>query len=85
MNPEDLLIGEGESVTTTIKSFLGIQREAHVCERCNVACEPTMTYDRRRCAFDGGKSPAWYCDECDTYYRREARDGDHTLDLYGRE
>jgi len=81
---KDLLIGEGDGVVSAVTSFLGVEREAHVCPACNVACEESTTHDPQRMAFDGGESPSWYCDSCDTHFVREARDGSHTMDLYGR-
>ncbi|AGM11116.1 hypothetical protein M196_gp22 [Halorubrum tailed virus 4] len=73
-----------EAVRETTRSFLGVERERYVCPDCNVACEESRTFDHRRAAFDGGKSPSWYCEECDSHYVREADDSGHTLDLYGR-
>lgn len=84
MNPEDLLIGAGESVERAFKTFLGIQREAFVCPECGVACDETHVHDPARAAFDGGASPAWACPECGRDYVREVSDESHTMDLYGR-
>jgi len=81
---KDLLIGEGDGVVSAVKSFLGVERERYVCPECNVACEESRVYDPQRAAFDGGDSPSWYCDSCESHYVREADDSSHTLDLYGR-
>jgi len=86
MDPTDLLIGDGdEGVTTRIREFLGVQREAHVCPECNVACRESATHDPNRAAFDGGSSPSWECPECSTHFVREVSDESHGMDLYGRE
>lgn len=77
-------ISDGVETVRETFSFLGIEREAHVCPDCNVACEPGYAYDVARAAFDEGESPVWRCSECGTEYRREVSDESHTLDLYGR-
>ena len=74
-----------EAAKRVTRSFLGVEREAFVCPECSVPCDETHTHDVQRAAFDGGESPAWYCDKCDSHYVRERDDGDHTMDLYGRE
>lgn len=85
MNPEDLLIGEGDGVVSAVKSFLGVEREAFVCPDCHEPCQETFTYNPQTAAFDGGKSPAWQCPECAKTFVREVDDTSHTLDLYGRD
>jgi transposase-like protein len=85
---KDILIGEGDEdgvVSKIYYTFLGIEREAHVCPSCNVACEPTYTYDVDRAAFDGGESPAWKCPECGGEFVRETGEATYSLDLYGRD
>jgi predicted RNA-binding Zn-ribbon protein involved in translation (DUF1610 family) len=74
----------GRDAAETITTALGLDVEAFVCPECGVACEPTTTYDPQRAAFDGGRSPAWACPECETEYVRETDEGVHTMDLYGR-
>ena len=73
-----------EAAKRVTRSFLGVEREAFVCPECSVPCDETHTHDVQRAAFDGGESPAWECPECSAKYVREASDGDHTMDLYGR-
>jgi ribosomal protein L37AE/L43A len=77
-------IENGANAVRETFEFLGVEREAHVCPDCQTACEPAQTYDHRRAAFDGGKSPSWKCPECQTHFVREVSDESHTLDLYGR-
>lgn len=87
-DPSDLLIdsdGDSEGVVSRVTSFLGVQREAHVCPECNVACVESTTYDPGRAAFDGGESPSWECPSCGRHFVREDGDEGLTLDLYGRE
>jgi len=66
-------------------SFLGVERDAYVCEDCQAACEPAHAYDPARAAFDGGESPTWYCEGCDRHFVRERTEESHAVDLYGRE
>ena len=73
-----------EAAKRVTRSFLGVEREAFVCPECSVPCDETHTHDPQRAAFDGGESPAWYCDKCDSHFVRERDDADHTMDLYGR-
>ena len=73
-----------EAAKRVTRSFLGVEREAFVCPECSAPCDETHTHDVQRAAFDGGESPAWECPECSAEYVREASDGDHTMDLYGR-
>jgi len=73
------------AVNATFRSVLGVQREAHVCPECNVACEQAIVYDPNRAAFDGGESPSWLCPDCQTHFVRELDEQAHALDLYGRE
>ena len=78
-------VSDGAEVAKRVtRTFLGVQRETFVCPECSTPCDETFVYDVQRAAFDGGESPAWYCDTCDSHYVREASDGDHTMDLYGR-
>ena len=74
-----------EAAKRVTRSFLGVEREAFICPKCSVPCDETYTHDPQRAAFDGGESPAWECPECSAEYVRERDDGDHTMDLYGRE
>lgn len=85
MNPEDLLIGEGDGVVSRVRSFLGVEREAFVCPDCSEACQQTVTYNPQTAAFDGGACPAWVCPKCAKTFVRESDDGDHAMDLYDRE
>jgi len=71
---------ENSGVTKTIRTALGLRREAHVCPDCNVACEQATTYNPDTAAWDGGACPSWECPECG-----EADDDVHAVDLYGRE
>jgi len=73
------------AVNATFRTLLGVQREAFVCPECNEACEQATTYDPMRAAFDGGESPSWYCDECDTHFVRDDAAEPHALDMYDRE
>ena len=84
MNPKDLLIGEGDGAIQAFRTFLGIQKERFVCPKCNEACQESRTHDVQRMAFDGGSSPSWFCESCETHYVREVDDESHTMDLYGR-
>ena len=84
MNPKDLLIGEGDGAIQQFLTFLGVERERFVCPKCNKACNESRTHDTQRMAFDGGSSPSWFCESCQTHYVREVDDESHTLDLYGR-
>jgi len=81
----DVLIGRGQDVVQAFTSFLGVEREKHVCPECGVACEETWVHDPQRAAFDGGESPAWECPDCSKCYVREVSDESHSLDLYGRD
>ena len=92
--PDDDTDAEGFDLTSAVQSginavretfsFLGIEREAYVCEDCQAACEPAHDYDPARAAFDGGESPTWYCAECDRHFVRERTEENHAVDLYGR-
>lgn len=87
-NPSDLLIDNDDSergVVSRVTSFLGIQREAHVCPECNTVCEEAVTYNHRTAGFDGGRCPCWKCGECGREFVRERDDSGLSLDLYGRE
>ena len=85
MNPEDLLIdNNGGSITSTIRSLLGIEQEQHVCSKCNTPCSKSTTYDVRTAAFNQGTQPSWECPECGAEYIREPDTDKHTLDLYGK-
>jgi len=86
-DPSDLLIGDdGDGVVSRVyETLLGVKREAHVCPDCNTACEQATVHDPNRAAWDGGESPSWYCEECQTHYVRELDEQAHALDLYGRE
>lgn len=77
-------VRSGADAIRTYLTAYGTEREAHVCPACGTACEPTHTFDPDRAAFDGGRSPAWKCEDCGQEYVREA-DGPPTLDFYGRE
>ena len=74
-----------ETIRETTRSFLGVERERFVCPECNEACQESRTYDVQRMAFDGGSSPSWFCESCQTHFVREVDDESHTLDLYGRD
>jgi ribosomal protein L37AE/L43A len=74
-----------DAVRETFRTIAGTQREKHVCPSCNVACEPTYTYDPDRAAFDGGESPAWECPECSREFVRETGEESYSMDLYGRD
>jgi len=79
-------VERGASAAQTARdAFLGVSREGFACPDCGAACEPTHTHDPQRAAFDGGASPAWYCEDCEQSFVRETDDGVHTMDLYGRE
>ena len=85
MNPEDLLIdNDGGSITSTIRSLLGIEQEQHVCSKCDTPCSKSTTYDYRTAAFNHGTQPCWECPECGAEYIREPDTDKHTLDLYGK-
>ena len=85
MNPEDLLIdNDGGSITSTIRSLLGIEQEQHVCSKCDTPCSKATTYDVRTAAFNHGTQPSWECPECGAEYIREPDTDKHTLDLYGK-
>ena len=73
-----------DAIRSVTDSFLGIERERHVCPDCDVACDATTTYNPRTAAFDGGESPAWACPSCGATFHREADDEAHAMDLYGR-
>jgi len=75
----------GAAAVRETVAFLGVEREAHVCPDCQVACERSYAHDPARMAFDGGESPTWYCAECETHYVRERTEEAHAVDLYGRE
>jgi len=75
----------GAAAVRKTVAFLGIEREAYVCEDCGTACERSYAHDPARMAFDGGESPTWYCAECETHYVRERTEADHAADLYDRE
>jgi uncharacterized protein with PIN domain len=74
-----------ETIEAVTSTFLGVEREAHVCPDCNEPCQETYTYNPSVAAFHEGKSPAWACPECGTTFVREVDDTSHTLDLYGRD
>jgi len=78
-------VESGRETVREFTEFLGVEREAHVCPECNVACQEAATHDPQRAAFDGGSSPSWLCPQCDSHYVREVSDDSHTLDLYGRD
>jgi hypothetical protein len=78
-------ISDGVDTVRETFSFLGVERERHVCPDCDVACDATTTYNPRTAAFDGGESPAWACPDCGRTWHREADDEAHAVDLYGRE
>ena len=77
-------ISDGVETVRKVTSFLGIERERFVCPKCNEACNESRTHDVQRMAFDGGSSPSWFCESCQTHYVREVDDESHTMDLYGR-
>jgi len=78
-------VESGRNAVRETVSFLGVEREKHVCPECGVACEETYTHDPQRAAFDGGESPAWECSQCGRQFVREVSDESHSLDLYGRD
>ena len=46
------------------------------CDKCGLQCEASRAYDPHTAAFHAehnGKVPTWYCENCDTHYRREER------------
>ena len=77
-------ISEGVETVREFTTFLGVERERFVCPKCNEACQESHTHDVARAAFDGGSSPSWFCESCETHYVREVDDESHTMDLYGR-
>ncbi|QAS68837.1 Zn-finger protein [Haloferax tailed virus 1] len=77
-------VSDGIQTVRETVSFLGVEREKHVCDHCNVACEETFVFDVRQAAFDDGQTPAWECPECEQTYYRETGDESHTMDLYDR-
>ena len=77
-------INDGVETVRKATSFLGVERERFVCPKCNKACQESRTHDDQRMAFDGGSSPSWFCESCQTHYVREVDDESHTMDLYGR-
>ena len=77
-------ISDGVETVRKATSFLGVERKRFVCPKCNEACNESRTHDAQRMAFDGGSSPSWFCESCETHFAREADDESHTMDLYGR-
>ena len=77
-------ITDGVETVRKATSFLGVERERFVCPKCNEACQESRTHDVARAAFDGGSSPSWFCESCETHFVREVDDESHTMDLYGR-
>ena len=52
------------------------------CPNCSGRCEASETYDPDEAAFfaeSNGIRPSWYCENCDTHYRREV-DSKFTFD-----
>jgi len=81
----DVLIGRGQEAVRAFTSFLGVEREKHVCPECGVACEEGITFDAQTAAFNQGNTPCWICPDCGSEYYREVSDESHALDLYGRD
>jgi RNase P subunit RPR2 len=65
--------------------LLGVEHKRFTCKKCGSPCEATTAYDPRQAAFHDGETPSWYCDECDTYFRRDSAADKHTTNLYGRD
>lgn len=43
-----------------------------VCPTCNDYCRADRKYDPQTAAFHPmGMAPTWYCESCETHYRRE--------------
>lgn len=58
-----------------VKSRLSIfDDEAISCKHCGATTVPSRTYDAAAAAFHAetnGERQTWYCEDCDTHYRRD--------------
>jgi transposase-like protein len=77
-------IEEGAKRVVKYTDALGVERQQHICEHCDIPCQPTTTYNPHTAAFDGGSAPCWSCPDCGRTYVREVDDTAVSMDLYGR-
>jgi hypothetical protein len=57
------------------------------CPECGELCEASRAHDPQTGAFYEGNNaerPSWYCDECDTHYRRDETGGMYSADPWDR-
>jgi len=69
-----------ETIEAVTSTFLGVEREAHVCPDCNEPCQETYTYNPSVAAFHEGKSPATFGDYLPPETAQIARE--HGYQLY---
>ena len=57
-----------------VKNTLSILDKPMSCKHCGATTEPSRAYDPQEASFysqTNGERPTWYCENCDTHYRRE--------------
>lgn len=58
------------------KAKLSILEDPWLCPECELPCEHSQAYDPIEGGFykgQGGERPTYYCENCDTHYRRESK------------
>jgi uncharacterized protein with PIN domain len=77
-------VAQGAKRVIRYTDALGVEREQHICEHCDVACDPSTTYNPNTAAFNDGAAPCWSCPQCGRAYVRDTDDSAVSMDLYGR-
>lgn len=73
-----------QNARNQVQSRLSILPDKETCERCGGVLEQSTEHDPIEGAFferyAGGDRPTWYCEDCDTHFRRD--DDGPTFDVW---